>query len=126
VGSSLYLKQRTIAAARQRQRLHPEDTPIRVVVESTVRSLKRAFPNNKLPVRGLIRSRMVVYGAALMVNLRRLHRYFTTRQEAASEKASFSWSLLKTAFCRCLQHIHRCFSRLQPTLVHQWNGVAPG
>lgn len=126
VGPTLYLKQRTIEVARQRQRLHPEDTSIRVVVESTIRSLKSAFPNNKLPVRGLIRSRMVIYGAALMVNLRRLHRYLTVEVKTASQKATFSLSLLKTALGRCLRRIHKHFPRLASALEHQWNAVALG
>jgi hypothetical protein len=36
----------------------------------------KAFPNSKQPVRGLIRSRMMICPAAATVNLRRLHRHF--------------------------------------------------
>lgn len=77
VGPTLYLQQRTVEVALQRQQLCPDDASIRAVIEATVRSLKLPFANGKLPVRGLIRSRMVIYASALMVNLRRLHTYFT-------------------------------------------------
>jgi hypothetical protein len=111
---TLYVTRRRIKVALQRQQLRPEDASIRTVVESTVRSLKHAFPGSKLPVRGLIRTRMVLYPAAMMVNLRRLHRYFAEMAEEASPEAAFSLSLLKTALCRCLKGIHRHFSPLIP------------
>jgi len=108
-GPTLYVAQRTIEVALQRQRLHPEDTPIRVVVESTIRSLKRAFPNSKLPVRGLVRSRMMIYPAAMMVNVRRLHHYLTTKSEEVMQEALSFLSTLENAFCRCMRRIHRHF-----------------
>jgi hypothetical protein len=111
---TLYVTHRRIKVALQRQQLCPEDASIRTVVESTVRSLKHAFPGSKLPVRGLIRTRMVLYPAAMMVNLRRLHRYFAERAEEASPQVASSLSLVKTALCRCLKGIHRCFSPLLP------------
>jgi hypothetical protein len=110
VGPTLYVNQRTIEVARRRQQLYPEDIPIRALAESTVRSLKRAFPDSKLPVRGLIRSRMVLYPAALMVNVRRLHRYFTEKAEKAAREGAFSLSAFKIAISRCLGRIHRRFS----------------
>lgn len=114
VGPTLYAQRRTIEVAQRRGQLHPEDTPIRVVVESTVRSLKRAFPGSKLPVRGLIRARMMLYPAALMVNLRRLHRYLTTKVEEATQEIASSLSSLKNALCRRLKRIHRPFSAFLP------------
>ena len=108
-GPTLYLQARTIEVARQRQALHPEDTSIRVLAESTVRSLKRAFPNNKPPVRGLVRSRMMIYPAAVMVNLRRLHRYFAEMAQYASQAAASSLSSAKNAVCR---HFDRVYRRL--------------
>ena len=112
VGPPLYVTRRTIEVAQQRQQLHPEDTPIRVVVESTIRSLKRAFPGSKLPVRGLIRSRMMIYPAAMMVNLRRLHRYFSTEAEKATLEVTSSLSSLKNALHSHLKRVHRRFSPL--------------
>jgi hypothetical protein len=109
---TLYLTWRRIEVARRRQRLCRKDASIRAVVESTVRSLKRAFPGSKLPVRGLIRARMVLYPAAMMVNVRRLHRHMAKRAEKAAQEAASSFSLIKTAFCRCLKGIHRRFSPL--------------
>ena len=72
---TLCVDQRTVEVARNRQRLRPKDRSVRAAVEATVRSLKHAFPGGKLPVRGLIRARMVLYGAAVRVNMRRLHRF---------------------------------------------------
>lgn len=76
VGPTLYVTGRAVAVAVQRQRLRPEDASIRTVVEASVREVKHPFAGGKLPVRGLIRARMVIYGSALMVNLRRLHKHF--------------------------------------------------
>jgi hypothetical protein len=123
VAPTLYVMRREIQVAQRRQRLHPEDGPIRTVVESTIRSLKRAFPGSKLPVRGLIRARMMLYPAALMVNLRRLHRYSTTTVAKATQEAVSFLSSLKSALCRCLKPIHHCFSAFRlahdarPTVV---------
>jgi hypothetical protein len=123
VGPTLYVMRREIQVARRRQRLHPEDGPIRTLVESTIRSLKQAFPGSKLPVRGLIRARMMLYSAALMVNLHRLHRYSTTKVEKVTPKAASFLSWLKSTLCRRLEPIHHCFSALplahdaRPTVV---------
>jgi len=111
VGPTLYVQARTVEVAQQRQALHPEDTSIRVLAESTVRSLKRAFPNNKLPVRGLVRSRMMIYPAAVMVNLRRLHRYFREMAQNASQAAAFSLSSARNAVCRHFDRVCRRLSR---------------
>ena len=54
---------------------------VRAAVEATVRSLKHPFPGGKLPVRGLIRSHMMVCGSAVLVNVHRLCRYF--REQAS-------------------------------------------
>jgi hypothetical protein len=126
VGPTLYVKQRTIEVARRRQQLHPEDTPIRVVVESTVRSLKRAFPDSKLPVRGLIRARMILYPAALMVNLRRLHRYLTKRAQAVAQEGASSLSSFETALSCCLRCIHRRFSEFLSAIKYRRTIRSPG
>jgi hypothetical protein len=114
---TLYVRRRNIEVALRRQQMCPEDASIRAVVESTVRSLKRAFPGSKLPVRGLIRVRMVVYPAAMMVNVRRLHRHLTKEAEKAAEEAAFSLSLLTTALSRRFKSVHRRFSPLTPQLT---------
>jgi hypothetical protein len=124
VGPTLYVQARTVEVARQRQRLHPEDTSIRVLVESTVRSLKRAFPNSRLPVRGLIRSRMMIYPAAVMVNLRRLHRYFAEKAQDAFQEVAFFCSSVKNAVCRLVNRIHRRLLR-RPLLRHARRATAP-
>ena len=111
VAPTLYVRQGEIESAQRRQRLCPQDNPIRAVVESTVRSLKRAFPGSKLPVRGLIRTRMMLYPAALMVNLRRLHRYFEKSVQVTEEIATFL-SLLKEVLNRRRRSVFRPFSML--------------
>jgi hypothetical protein len=112
VGPTLYLTRRTVDVAQQRRRLHPEDAPLRAVVESTVRSLKRGFPANKLPVRGLIRSRMAIYPAAMMVNLRRLHRHLTTAGTPALQEAVSSLSSIGNALAGHLERILSAFSEV--------------
>ena len=111
-GPTIYLNQRVVEVAGKRKQLHPEDTPVRVVVESTIRSVKRAFPGSKLPVRGLIRSRMMFYSAALMVNLRRLHEYSSERNAKTRE---FSLSLFKIDLFRGLNYIFRHFLKILST-----------
>ena len=94
--------------------MRPEDASIRAALESTIRSLKRAFPGSKLPVRGLIRARMMLYPAAMMVNMRRLHGHLTEEVEDAAQEGAFSFSFLKTVVSRCLKSIHRRLSSLTP------------
>jgi hypothetical protein len=94
--------------------MRPEDASIRAVVESTIRSLKRAFPGSKLPVRGLIRARMMLYPAAMMVNLRRVHRHLAEEAERAVQSAASSLTSLKIALSRGLKSIHRRLSPFTP------------
>lgn len=71
---------------------------LRAAVESTIGALKRPFDNDKLPVRGLFRANTMLIGSALMVNLRRIHRYQTAKHhqreteqgQAGSRNPSFS------------------------------------
>jgi hypothetical protein len=51
----------------------------RAAVESTVGALKRPFSNDQLPVRGRFRMGQMIVGSALMVNLRRIHRYVSEK-----------------------------------------------
>lgn len=110
-GPTLYLQKRTVAVALQRQQLCPDDASIRAVIEATVRSLKLPFPNGKLPVRGLIRARMVIYASALMVNLRRLHTCFTEQANNAAQNATLSalLSFLLLIRVQCIR-VHRYLS----------------
>jgi len=122
-GPTIYLNQRVVEVAGKRKQLHPEDTPLRVVVESTIRSVKRAFPGSKLPVRGLIRSRMMLYSAALMVNLRRLHEYLNEEDRKNAKIKEFSLSFFKIDLIRCWKHVFCHFwvafptFRLQPVNI---------
>ncbi len=122
-GPTIYLKQRVIEVAGKRKQLHPEDTPVRVVVESTIRSVKRAFPGSKLPVRGLIRSRMMLYSSAVMVNLRRLHKYLNEGDRKNAKNREFSLSFFKIdpicVWKHIFRHILEILStfRLQPSTI---------
>jgi len=115
VGPTMYLKLRVVEVARKRKQLHPEDTPVRVVVESTIRSVKRAFPGSKLPVRGLIRSRMMLYLAAVMVNARRLHDYLSESAGEITPNTTISLSFFKIDLRRGLKHIFRHFLKILST-----------
>lgn len=110
-GPTLYVPKRTIEVALQRQQLCPEDASIRAVIEATVRSLKLPFPDSTLPVRGLIRSQMVIYASALMVNLRRLHTYFTEQGHNTVENTPLS------ALISSLLVIRAQFARLHRYLL---------
>lgn len=99
---TLHVKLRTIQVARLRQGMSPTNYAVRANVESTIHAFKHPFAAGKLPVRGLIRARMVAYSSALMVNLRRLHRYFTNGNAPTPVNPSFGlqfilfWQLLLT------------------------------
>ncbi len=66
-------RRRTARAARA------EPGNPRAAVESTVAALKRPFNNDQLPVRGRFRVNHLIVGSALMVNLRRIHRYVSEK-----------------------------------------------
>jgi hypothetical protein len=84
---TLYVGQREVKVAQQRQCLRSEDRAVRAAVEAPIWSLKRGLRGDKLPVRGLTRARMFPYGAALMVNLRRVHRYEREKAAQVAENA---------------------------------------
>jgi hypothetical protein len=63
------------------------------------------IPGSKLPVRGLIRSRMTLYSAALMVNLRRLHEYLNEGDRKNAKTKEFSLSFFNIDFPRFWKHI---------------------
>jgi len=118
-GPTLYVRRRTIEVAWRRQQLCPQDTPIRAVIEATIRSLKRPFRAGKLPVRGLTRAKMVVYGSALMVNLRRLHRHVAAQRQQKRtgllpwETAPLPSSLLDGVHALCA-HLRHLYLRVSP------------
>lgn len=114
---TLYVGQRDVEVAQQRQRLRPEDRSIRAVVEATVRSLKGGLRGDKLPVRGLTRARMFLYGAALMVNLRRVHRYEREEAEKAAKKAGPSAEKDPVFVFRPVDAIFACFQHIRATFA---------
>jgi hypothetical protein len=70
-------RRRTARAARA------ESGNPRAAVESTVAALKRPFNNDQLPVRRRFRVNHLIVGSALMVNLRRIHRYVSEKIQKA-------------------------------------------
>ena len=77
--------------ARRRQRCaayRQEGKNPRAAIEATIGALKRPFPADKLPVRGLSRVGMMVIGSAAMVNVRRIQRYLAAQvRPIGSERA---------------------------------------
>lgn len=70
------LRQVQVALKRQEMEARPKgQANLRSAVESTVRSVKNPFRHGKVLVRGKFRVSTLVIGSALMVNLRRIHRY---------------------------------------------------
>ena len=116
VPPTLYVTQRAVTVAQQRQRLRPEDRSIRAVVEASVRSLKQSLRGDKLPVRGLTRAQMFLFGAAMMVNLRRVHGYESEKPQKSGEMAVSILSRALQAIFACIQHIRATFD---PLLSHK-------
>ena len=92
-GPTLHVTTRNIEVALIRQGIQTEDRSLRASVEGTVRSLKWHLRKDKLPVRGQAAALMYFSGAALMVNLRRIHAYLL---KTASQKGAVTnfWGLI--------------------------------
>jgi hypothetical protein len=78
----LYFSRQQLELTLRRQRsaqARSAGCNLRSAVEATVGALKRPFANDKLPVRGQFRVKTMLIGSALMVNLRRIHRYQTAK-----------------------------------------------
>jgi hypothetical protein len=79
-------RQLAVAKRRKEYLAHKHDeTNLRASVEATMRSVKHPFPAGKLPVRGHFRVFCMVLGSALMINIRRIHRYLESRKEPENE-----------------------------------------
>ena len=77
---ALNFTQAEVSRAKRRQRYRDyRRTPgnLRAAVEATVRSVKHPFRQGKLPVRGLFRVTCMLIASAAMVNVRRIHRFWT-------------------------------------------------
>lgn len=77
---ALHFTQAEVFRAKRRQRHRDyRRTPgnLRAAVEATVRSVKHPFRQGKVPVRGLFRVTCMLIASAAMVNVRRIHRYWT-------------------------------------------------
>ncbi|MCX6020470.1 MAG: transposase [Chloroflexi bacterium] len=77
--------------AQQRRRLagnRPNGTNLRVVIESTIGSLKQPFNYGQLPVRGRFRVGMLLVGGAVMANVRRIGRYLHPERKPQNPQAA--------------------------------------
>ena len=93
----LYFSGQQLELALRRQRTaqaRAAGCNLRAAVEATVGALKRPFANDKLPVRGQFRVNTMLIGSALMVNLRRIHRYQTAKhhQQETQQGQVGSWN----------------------------------
>lgn len=85
----LYFSRPQLDLALRRQRTAQERTSgrnLRAAVEASIGALKRPFTNDTLPVRGLFRVSSMLIGSALMVNLRRIHRYQTAKNHQKDDR----------------------------------------
>ena len=58
---------------------------LRVAIESTIGTLKHPYPDDQLPVRGIGRVTDMMLASGLMVNVRRLWRYLTAKDDQTAE-----------------------------------------
>jgi len=106
----LYFMDDKLRVTRRRQgnALFMKTKPnLRAAIEATVRAVKHPFPRGKLPVRGRFRIFGMLIGAALMNNVRQIHRHRTRqiRLEAKqtterSSRISF-WLSFQSFFRAC-------------------------
>lgn len=59
----------------------------RSAVEATIWSMVHRFPGGKVPVRGQARTSMMLFSAAIMTNVRRIHRLLQAKEKQRNEKA---------------------------------------
>lgn len=122
----LRFSQQDVEVALRRQRsaeARASGQNLRSAIEATVRSVKHAFDDGKVPVRGQPRVSMTVLASAAMGNLRRIHRYVVQRmaQEAQKDNSrredddagKFASSLFGP-LCRQVQVLLRLFAPFQP------------
>ena len=77
--------------AQRRQRMahdRQNGTNLRVVIESTIGSLKQPFNYNQLPVRGRFRVGMLLIGGAAVANVRRISRYLHPERKQKGKMAA--------------------------------------
>ncbi len=123
----LYFRAYDLEIARRRQRLERDGETIRrirLVIESTIAAVKRSFRFGKLPVRGKFRVACLLVGSAMMTNLRRIHRYLSTKPTENPEKPTGGLGTvaqqipLLLVFRRFEQLLHR------PSACHTYVGAA--
>ena len=85
---TLRFSQKQIDVALRRQRsaaYHQAGKNLRAAVEATIGALKRPFSDDQLPVRGSYRVGVMMIGSALMVNVRRIQRYWVEKDKAEQQ-----------------------------------------
>ena len=107
-------------AKRRQQYLDYRRTPgnLRAAVEATVRSVKHPFRQGKVPVRGLFRVTCMVIASAAMVNVRRIHRYWTSLMQShrfsripAARTPFFGPNTPASAHCTHTRRLHSSLLR---------------
>jgi hypothetical protein len=127
----LQFSQQQLNVALRRKRLakaRVSGNNLRSAVEATVRAVKHPFAHGKVPVRGIHRVSMVMIGAAVMNNVRQIHRYLTDQSRSnQTEKIALNsadalrpslssffarlWSQVRARLCSLDRH--------RPTLAFQ-------
>jgi hypothetical protein len=85
---TLRFSQKQIDVALRRQRsaaYHQAGKNLRAAVEATIGALKRPFSDDQLPVRGSYRVGVMMIGSAIMVNVRRIQRYWVAKDKAEQQ-----------------------------------------
>lgn len=112
-GVVLRFSQGDVDAAIRRQRCrayHEEGRMGQAAIEATIGAIKRAFGNDKLPVRGKARMNMMLIGSAAMVNIRRIQRYRTRQRKAQGQDGrNDDGSSLLSALQRRFRHLQSLF-----------------
>jgi hypothetical protein len=77
-----------VEIARRRQQIAENKATghnLRAAIESTIGTLKHPYPDDQLPVRGIGRVSDMMLASGLMMNVRRLWRYLTAKQDQKAD-----------------------------------------
>jgi hypothetical protein len=71
---------------RNSKKLRESGENPRSAVEATIWSIVHPFPEGKVPVRGQLRTSMMIFASAIMSNVRRIHRYLQEKEKQRAKK----------------------------------------
>lgn len=72
---------------RNSEKLRESGKNLRSAVEATIWSVIHPFPDGRVPVRGQVRTSMMLFGSAIMTNVRRIHRFLQEKEKQRAQKA---------------------------------------